>query len=302
MDVHQLRFAVAVARYLNFSMAADSCYISQSSLSQQIANLEKELGTRLFNRSTRQVTVTEAGEAFLAEARDILQRMDSLEHTMSLYSDLLVGTLNIAAITSLECINFSGLAADFYSQYPSLTLNIASGESLTILNELEKGNISVAFAALPPLRQYPQLNFTRLGTDEYDLVVSKNHPLARRKIIRLEELANERFIMHQDGQAAFVICMDALGKAGVRPRIVCRISSTSVALSLVRAGIGICLLPSDDLSHHLMTGVSALKIKTPIIKQVVMATSKNAKSSRLVSTFCDFTENWVRDHAPGCQV
>lgn len=298
MDIQQLRSAEAVAKYLNFSLAADSCYLSQSSLSQQIANLENELGTKLFIRSTRRVTVTEAGEAFLREARDILSRMDSLEHTMSLYSKLLVGTLNIAAITSLECINFSDLAADFYSRYPSLTLNIDSGASLTILENLEKGNISVAFAALPSIGQYPQLNFTRLGSDEYDLVVAKNHPLARRKTVDLPELANERFIMHQDGQAAFVNCMEALGKAGVRPQIVCRISSTSVALGLVRAGIGIAFLPSDDLSHHRMTGVTALKLKTPILKQVVMATSKNAKSSRLVSTFCEFTENWVKEHRP----
>ena len=297
MDIQQLRLAEAVAKYLNFSLAADSCYISQSSLSQQIANLEKELGTRLFNRSTRQVTVTEAGEAFLKEAKDILQHMDTLEHTMSLYSNLLVGTLNIAAITSLECIHFSDLVADFYSRYPSLTLNIDSGESLTILENLEKGNISVAFTALPSIGQYPQLRFTRLGSDEYDLVVAKSHPLARRKIVDLSELANERFIMHQDGQAAFVNCMEALGKAGIRPRIVCRISSTSVALGLVRAGIGVSFLPSDDLSHHRMAGITTLKLKTPIIKQVVMATSKNAKASRLVSTFCDFTENWVREHS-----
>ncbi len=299
MDIQQLRLVDAVAKYLNFSLAADSCYISQSSLSQQIANLEKELGTRLFNRSTRQVSITEAGEAFLPEARDILQRVDSLEHTMSLYSSLLVGTLNIAAITSLECINFAGLAADFYSTYPSLTLNIDSGESLTILENLEKGNISVAFVALPAVGQYPQLSFTRLGQDEYDLVVSRSHPLARRKTVDIRELADERFIMHQDGQAAFVNCMEALGKAGIRPKIVCRISSTSVALSLIEAGIGIGFLPSHDLSHHRMTGVTTLKLKTPIIKPVVMVTNKNAKSSRLVSTFCEFTENWVRNRQGG---
>ena len=127
MDISQMEYVLAVAKYRNFSQAAESCYISQSSLSQHIAGLEKELGIRLFSRTTRTIQITEAGEAFVKMASDILRDTQRLKETMFSYSDCQRGTLNIGSITALETIHFNRLISDFYSIYPQLTLNIYTG-------------------------------------------------------------------------------------------------------------------------------------------------------------------------------
>ena len=101
MNLLQLKYVLAVEKYRNFSVAADSCYLSQSSLSQQITNLEKELGVRLFNRTTRTILITEAGKEFITQAKAILHSVDILEQTMHSYSGLLRGTINVGAISSL---------------------------------------------------------------------------------------------------------------------------------------------------------------------------------------------------------
>ena len=119
MDLQQMEYVLAVAKYRNFTLAAESCFISQSSLSLQISKLEKELGVRLFDRTTRSIRITQAGQAFVQQAAEILQGSDRLRQTMSDYSGLLRGTINIGAITALEKIGFSDLIADFYARYPS---------------------------------------------------------------------------------------------------------------------------------------------------------------------------------------
>ncbi len=145
MELHQLQYVLAVARYHNFTIAAESCYISQSSLSQQIANLEKELGVCLFKRSTRTLQITEAGDTFVRMAAEILGSVDRLGQTMSDYAGFLRGTINIGAITALEKIRFSDMVSDFYAAYPNLTLNIYHGKSLSLLEALEKRTVDVAF-------------------------------------------------------------------------------------------------------------------------------------------------------------
>lgn len=159
MDLQQMEYVLAVAKYRNFTLAAESCFISQSSLSLQISKLEKELGVRLFDRTTRSIRISQTGQTFVQQATEILQGVDRIRQTMSDYSGLLRGTINIGAITALEKIGFSDLIADFYSRYPGLTLNITHEKSVTLLEALERREIDLVFLAQPPLGQLPQHPF-----------------------------------------------------------------------------------------------------------------------------------------------
>lgn len=196
MNFHQMECVLAVARYKSFSIAAESCYLSQSSLSQQISNLEKELGTRLFNRSTRNIQITEAGKAFVELATGILHDCNLLQQKMFSYSNMLCGTINIGAITSLEKLHFSDLIAEFYSDYPNLTVNVLRGDSIYLLESLEKSNIDVAFLTRPTIQGYPNLDFQTVGCDEYVLVVPENHPLSHKRwsILRNLKMIGSFFI------------------------------------------------------------------------------------------------------------
>lgn len=295
MDIYQMKYVLALAKYRNFTLASESCYISQSSLSQQISKLEKELGVRLFNRTTRNIQITEAGEAFVETASEILRNIDMLEQTMSTYSGFLRGTINIGTITALEKIHFSDLVTAFYNRYPHLFLNIYQGKSISLLESLEKRDIDVAFLTQPPNISYPHIDFKLIGVDEYTLVISDKHPLAERDCIDLAELKDERFILHHPDQSVSSLCLDACSEAGFTPNVVCRIESSAIAQSLVRAGLGVAFLPAEELEYFQMNGIRKVQLRKPIEKHIVMATLAKGKPSHLVSAFLDFASSWSPD-------
>lgn len=120
MDIYQMKYVLPLAKYCNLTVASEICYISQSSLSQQLSKLEKELGGTLFNRTTWNIQITEARKSFVSRATEILRNIDMLEQDMSTYSGLLRGTINIGTISALEKIHFSDMVTDFYNCYPQL--------------------------------------------------------------------------------------------------------------------------------------------------------------------------------------
>lgn len=288
MDIYQMKYVLALAKHRNFTQAAESCYISQSSLSQQISKLEKELGVRLFDRTTRAIRITEAGQTFVEMATGILHDVDTLEQTMATYAGFLRGTINIGAITALERIGFSQLVTDFYSRYPNLTLNIYQGKSLSLLESLEKRNIDIAFVTQPREHNYPYMDFRVVGRDEYSLIVSDKHPLAGREEVDLAELKDEDFILQHPDQSVSGLCMQACAEAGFTPRVISRIETVSIAMNLARQGLGVVFLPSEVPEQYPMNGLCRIRLKKPIEKRIVMVTRAKETPSHLVSAFIDF--------------
>ena len=293
MNLNQLQYVLQVAKTRNFSQAAEELFISQSTLSQQIMNLENELGVKLFVRTTRDVRITEAGRVFLQEASGILRNVEGLKQTMSDYAGLLKGTINIGAINALETIHFSQIITDFYSAFPQLTVNIVGGSSYPLLEALKNHSIDIAFLTRPVKGSYPSLNFTSVGTDDYCLLVAKDHPLAGKKTVSLQELKDDRFILHQPTQAVSDICLAACEEAGFTPAIVCRNSAAPISANLVRAGLGVGFFTMEESEGFLGPDLVRLSLKKPIRKEIVMVTSKTQEPSRLVSVFINFVQNWL---------
>ena len=296
MDIYQMKYVLALAKHHNFTQAAESCYISQSSLSQQIARLEKELGVRLFDRTTRTIRITEAGQAYVEMAEKILRDVDALEQTMATYAGFLRGTINIGAITALERIGFSQLVTDFYSRYPNLTLNIYQGKSLSLLESLEKGNIDIAFVTQPREHNFPHIDFQLVGKDEYSLILSDKHPLAQREEVDLGELKEEYFILQHPDQSVSGLCMQACAEAGFTPKVISRIETVSIAMNLARQGLGIVFLPAEIPEQYPMSGLRRVRLRKPIEKRIVMATRAKETPSHLVAAFTQFVRDQTGKH------
>ena len=213
MEISQLRAVLAIAKSHSFSRAAQELYLSQSTLSLQVAKLEKELGVTLFYRTTRTVHLTEAGEEFVKSAGDILRNIRLLSQNMSAYGGLMRGTLTIGAISSLEAIHFSEMLASFYSLYPSLNIDLQEEGSITLIEMLRSHRIAQAFVVVGDPSLYPDLHFTYLGRDEYHLAVSRLHRLARRKTVEIADLENENLITHQGANGINAILDNAFRSA-----------------------------------------------------------------------------------------
>ena len=294
MDLFSMQYAVAVADQKSFSLAAQICGVTQSALSQQISRLEKELGTVLFHRSSKAVTLTQAGEAFVRSARGILQSAEALREEMALYSGLRKGQLRLGIITSLECIHFGDMLSAFCRTYPEISVSITQSGTHRLSQLLEDREIDAALINRPPNGLRSTLSCLRLGDDRYSLAVPAIHHLAGRKSVSLRELKEERFIFHQPGQVASELCLAACREAGFEPKIVCRSENPSVALYMVQGGLGVAFLPSEEFYSRTLSRVREVPIREPIIKEVVAAWRRD-NASPLVAAFTDFSREWGKE-------
>lgn len=295
MEISQLRAVLAIAKSHSFSRAAQELYLSQSTLSLQVAKLEKELGVTLFYRTTRTVHLTEAGEEFVKSAGDILRNIRLLSQNMSAYGGLMRGTLTIGAISSLEAIHFSEMLASFYSLYPSLNIDLQEEGSITLIEMLRSHRIAQAFVVVDDPALYPDLHFTYLGRDEYHLAVSRLHRLARRKTVEIADLENENLITHQGANGINAILDNAFQRAGVEPNVICRSSIPTIGFSLIEAGIGVGFFPAEIFSRMPSSGVAELSVTPPLYKNIYLATLAENEFSVLDKTFTDFACEWYKD-------
>lgn len=295
MEISQLRAVLAIAKSHSFSRAAQELYLSQSTLSLQVAKLEKELGVTLFYRTTRTVHLTEAGEEFVKSAGDILRNIRLLSQNMSAYGGLMRGTLTIGAISSLEAIHFSEMLASFYSLYPSLNIDLQEEGSITLIEMLRSHRIAQAFVVVDNPALYPDLHFTYLGRDEYHLAVSRLHRLARRKTVEIVDLENENLISHQGANGINAILDNAFQRAGVEPNVICRSSIPTIGFSLIEAGIGVGFFPAEIFSRMPSSGVAELSVTPPLYKNIYLATLAENEFSVLDKTFTDFVCEWYKD-------
>lgn len=193
MELRQLKYFVKSAEYLNFSVAAKHLYITQSTLSQQIKQLEYELGFELFLRNSRHIQLTEAGEEFLpfarktiVDAEDAVQRLHDLQHVK-------VGTLRVGVTYSLSTVLTEGLIS-FMKEFPDIKLEIyykTVDELLTLLRERKVDFI----LSYKPLCEATDIDSMPLFENTLALVVSKEHPLAKRSKIKVSELVGLPLIL-----------------------------------------------------------------------------------------------------------
>ena len=293
MELYTMRYVLAVAELGSFSLASQACHVGQPALSQQVARLEKELGLALFTRSSRGVALTEAGREFVRRAGEIVQRADALQAEMALYAGVRRGTLNLGIITSLQCIDFGGLLSAFCGSYPDVSVNIVQDGTHRLLELLMDRKIDAAILNRPMSGIPSGLEFVKLGEDVYSLAVPTLHPLAKREQASLRELRDEHFIFHQTGQVASELCLAACRAAGFEPNIVCRSASPTTGLYMVQGGLGVALLPSEEFSARKLKGITELKLKEKIVKEVGAAWRKDI-SSPLVDAIVGFSQDWVK--------
>jgi DNA-binding transcriptional LysR family regulator len=244
MELRHLRYFCAVAEWKGFSQAARKLHISQSAISEQISDLEKEIGVALLQRDKRHVELTTHGEVFLREAKKILKGAESaIELTRSSMRGE-IGELSIAFFVWGTGSFFPKLVREFRRRHPNVRLSL---NELTPAYQMEAfltGKIDVGFTRPlePPFDR--TFNSELLYEDPIVAVLPKTHPLAKGPI-SVEALAGENFVLsdRSASPALFDVIISLCRKAGFSPRIANTSSVWSGVLTLVEAGEGIGLVP-----------------------------------------------------------
>lgn len=243
MELHQLRYFVTAARTGHFGRAAEAIPISQPSLSQGIARLERELGLQLFDRGGRGATLTAAGRELLPLAEQVVSGAARIESAAEEIRGLGMGRLEICALPALDQHLLPPWLVQFRQQFPRVELRVRELRPAgAVAQAVLSGQADLGFAHMPC--ELPGLRVRMLLTDPLLLIAPSGHPLASRPVVDLRDAAGEDFIWVRDANDFEHPLMRACRLSGFEPGIVCESGSAQGALALVEAGLGITLLPA----------------------------------------------------------
>lgn len=242
MELHQLRYVVAVARTKNFSRAAEQCHVSQPSLSQQIQKLEEELGERLFDRLKREVKVTPAGEVFLQRATRILDEVEAAKREAADAAGLLRGVVNLGILPTIAPYLLPDVMSDFTEKYPGVEVMVQEDTTERLLKLVLACEIDFAIASHPI--HDARLQIHELFTDELLLALPPGHALVRKRSISAADLDGEKLIVMREGHCLGDQVLRFCDRRDVRPNISFRSAQLETVQALVHAGLGIALVPA----------------------------------------------------------
>ncbi len=245
MELRHLRYFTAVAKHLHFGRAAHELHISQPPLSQQIRELEDELGVQLFFRNRRRVELSEAGQIFLSEATSILEQAAHAMRVVQKVSEGEVGRLVIGFVMSATCSVLPEILRTYRRRFPGVELTLHETTTGDGISALREKKMHFCFLRMPVREE--ALNAITVLHEQVILAVPKGHRLSAAKSVTLQSLANEDFILfpREDGAGFHDLILGVCHKAGFSPRVVQMASQMQTILALVATGVGIALIPES---------------------------------------------------------
>lgn len=286
-SLKQLSYLRALSETGSFTQAAQKCNVTQSTLSAGIRELESLTGQNLFERTTRKVSLSPAGQLILGDACHILdlsagliEKLNANENT--LYGNVRIGIIPTVATTVMpECLNV------FHDEYPKAELKISENLTETLLLALENMQLDLAIIALP-FSVSGNLETATVSTEELMIAIPKDHDLANKQTLKSQDLKSQTFIMLEDGHCLTDQAMEAcsLNNDNVDPQFRC--ATIPTVISLVASGKGLSVIPKSytGLFHAEDVVFRSLEKDTPTRDIVTVW----RKSDPRRAAFQDFTE------------
>ncbi len=267
MNLKQLEYFVSVAETLNFTKAAQKCFISQTAMTQQIKALEETVGVALFIRDKHHVELTAAGRIYLSEVKNILMLSGEAIKLARTASEGAHGSITIGFMRGYEQSFFSETIRGFHESHPHISIQFIRDNMSALYESLEKGECDVAFNLSSYTQEYKELRHHFLKTYPIMAVFYPGHPLANRTSLTYRDLKDEDFIIMQpkgrpnDEAEEVILCYN---RGGFVPNIVAREREPETVLFMVSAALGIAILPEYAVRyfHH----TKNLKL-VPILKE-----------------------------------
>ena len=281
MELDQLRYVVAVADTGNFTRAAERSHITQPSLSQQILNLEAEVGHKLFHRLGRKAVLTEAGATFLDRARKILFEVDNAAKELSDHPSL-DRRITVGAVPTIMPYLLAPVIAKCHEQHPNLQIHAREDFRDDLVRGVVEGDLDLAVVTLP-VKDH-RLSIEPLLTEQLLLVVGKTHAFASRPEISIKEIAEETFVSMGDSSTLAAQIRGFFGDHNFAPTVGYRCAQVTTLKLFVAMGLGISILPEvvrrpDDrntLTYLRLTGAAPTR-ELAIIRHLQRYQSRGAE-------------------------
>ncbi|MCO1659105.1 LysR family transcriptional regulator [Pseudonocardia humida] len=276
MELQQMRYVVAVAETSSFTRAAERCLVVQSALSHQIARLERELGARLFERTSRRVRLTPAGAAFLPAARQCLDAAERAAAEVAAAVGEVRGRLAVGLISTVAAIDVAGALREFRRRYPHVRISLRVRASEELVEQVEQGAVDVAFLGLPTTARPRGVDARELARDRLVAVVAPDHPLAGEPAVDLRRLSTEVFVDLPARTAGRAQSDQAFSAAGLSRDVAFEVTTAHLIARLVEQGLGVAMLPSAYVPQ--LTGVTTVEVVDAPVRVEYAAWSRDGCS------------------------
>ena len=279
MDINNLTAFIEVAKQQSFSKAAEILFLTQPAISKRITALETELGTALFNRINRKVTLTEAGRALLPRAQNLRYELEDIRRIASQLSEQVAGSLSMGTSHHIGLHRLPPFLSFFNTTYPDVHLDLHFVGSEQACEAVEQGDLELAFITLPS-ELPPQLHAKVLWQDELHMVVNREHKLARLTEVSLEALQAERCILPGKDTYTYQLIAQAFQALTHKLNIYLTTHYLDTLKMLVSAGFGWSVLP------HTLVDESMVVLNTPVklTRQLGVITHRRRSLSNAAST------------------
>jgi DNA-binding transcriptional LysR family regulator len=269
MDLRQLEYFVAVAEEANFTRAADRVHITQSGVSAQIRQFERELGADLFDRSARTVRLTAAGAAALPHARTALAAAGAIRTACDELNGLVRGKLRIGMVTGCTVTPFFDALASFHRRHPRIAISLAEDNSDVLLENVRAGRMDIALAAVAG--EVPEgLESLTIISEGLVAAVTPAHVLASRESVPLRGLMEYPLICLPVGTGIRGVLDQACSEAGIRPTVALQATAPGAVLDLAARGLGVGILSASmTAEHERLVAVPITKVKLPAMLALV---------------------------------
>ncbi|GIO08646.1 LysR family transcriptional regulator [Brevibacillus reuszeri] len=302
MELRQLTYFVEVARLNNLTRAAERLRVAQPALSQQIGNLERELGVRLFNRTGRGVTLTEAGKVFFIAAEKTLAEAEKAKDLAKGFSDHPIGKVTVGALDSLVQTRLPRMLVAFGQKYPGIKVFIRENTTSPLLESLRKGELDLALAHEWD-DKYPQhleslippagIGSKFLYQDELVLAVAKGHSLEKNGTISISALREESFVSFNEGSGIRSLLYASCVKEGFEPHVRYECASPRM---LVAERLGVSVLPRL-MAELRGPPISILTLDPPLSRTVSVFFFEGRYLSPAAEIFLQYVEQYFRSES-----
>lgn len=259
MNLKQLEVFLAVAESGSFSKGADATFITQSTVSLHISSLEKEFGVKLLDRTGKGALLTEGGKILQHHARQVVAATRQIAQSMDRFKGIEHTTLAVGGSNIPGDYLIPAILSSLLQRYPSLTVDMTQGDSSDILEKLRREEIEVGI--IGSWFDADDMLLAPVGSDVIKLVVGKGHRWQGRTSIRLEEMADEDFLVRETGSGTGKTVMEALLAAGMQTsaiRIKARLGSNEAIKQAIMKNLGISFLSLISIRSELARGELAV--------------------------------------------
>jgi DNA-binding transcriptional LysR family regulator len=306
MLIEQVHAFLEVARSGSFSRAADVLYVSQPAVTARIQALERDLGTRLFVRSSRGMRLTDAGEVFWPYAERALRTLDDGRDALADIGSARAGRLAVGAASPVSVYLLPAALKRFVARHPKVTVAVRTGHAEQVLELVLAAEVQMA---INRTIDHPEIQATRLYDDTLVLVVAPHHPFAQRDAVELAEVARERLISFDRASSYHELARTPPAYADLAVGSVMELDSAEAAKRMMEEGLGVAILPSMAVARELRSGaltVVDIADAPPVRRGVDVIWRKDAgPPSAIVNAFLvelrQTLERWLPQETAGAR-